>query len=187
MSTPQNIQTFNEVTGRIFAELYASFPVPLDLFTLRVSGLDCSNWEVPSSFHEMVQTLGYCDLEEPPQELWDYNDDSLGMLLTQQPPCVADEIEKRLNFIVDAVDWLKGTGFITASRNTRPYIRDAVLTAKGLEALSAMPSSISGEKPLGEKLIDQAKKGGKSVLGETVKQVLAVGIGLGAHHFGLTP
>ena len=95
-----------------------------------------------------------------------------------------------MKFFIHSCEWLEMTQYISASSmglNYFPYVTGVVLTDKGVEVLSAMPAAVSGEKSLGERLMEGAKTGGKTMLAEATKQALAIGIGLGARHYGLTP
>lgn len=77
--------------------------------------------------------------------------------------------------------WLIGSGYITATpHNSGGYwygFDEAVLTAKGLETLKAIPDSLT--TPLGERLKEAVKQGGWEATRTLVSQVLSVGATIG--------
>ncbi|MDD2105709.1 hypothetical protein [Pseudomonas asiatica] len=89
-------------------------------------------------------------------------------------------------FFLACVDWLSDAGYVRF-REKMPYsgYREAVLTAKGLEALKAVPSSLSGGPSLGDQLVDATKSGAKSMLGSLAGEVLSVGSRLVTAHLGI--
>ena len=56
MSTPENIQRFNFMTGRIFARLYSMFPEPVILTAFNCQIVDVDPWKISEEFAE--QQLG---------------------------------------------------------------------------------------------------------------------------------
>lgn len=78
-------------------------------------------------------------------------------------------------FVIAALQWLGESGYIRFSEARPPLgVLDAVLTARGLEVLKAMPESLSG-MTLGERLVGGLKSGGKEVAMEALRQALAYG------------
>lgn len=80
-----------------------------------------------------------------------------------------------IHFFMASVRWLGESGYIRYAKENTFLFYDAVLTAKGLEALCSMPKSLEPGATLGERLKDAAASGSKLLLAETIKAVLAAG------------
>lgn len=78
-------------------------------------------------------------------------------------------------FFIATARWLIQTGYIYGE--VQPYIRvsDAVLTAKGLEVLKAVPESITNSGSIGQALVDSVAEGGKEATKTLASQVLSFG------------
>lgn len=89
-------------------------------------------------------------------------------------------------FFIASVDWLADAGYLKfqAKIHNVGYL-DAILTAKGLEALKATPASLTTGPSFGDQLVDATKSGTKSILGSIAGEVLSVGSRLVTSHFGL--
>ncbi|MCO7612870.1 hypothetical protein NJH83_21810 [Pseudomonas chlororaphis] len=89
-------------------------------------------------------------------------------------------------FLFACIDWLAESGYLRFSDKTYNvgYL-DAVLTAKGLEVLKAVPDSLSTGPTLGDQLVDATKSGAKSLLGDIAGQALSIGVKFATNHFGL--
>lgn len=189
MSTPENIQRFNFMTGRIFARLYSMFPEPVILTAFNCQIVDVDPWKISEEFAEQQHALieqGIGVVTENGRILGPV--ETLLVWNPNVPPDLPGELKRDLAFFYSTLAWLKDTGFIDGVLHPGGTVMSrGVLTAKGLESLSAIPDSIVGSAPLGEILLENTKKGATAVIGETVKQVLAVGIGLAARHYGITP
>lgn len=74
--------------------------------------------------------------------------------------------------------WLVMSGYITCNGENFSYVRDAVLTAKGLEILKSTPSSIKGGPSLGDRLATAAKEDGREALRSVTAEVLGLGVRL---------
>lgn len=74
--------------------------------------------------------------------------------------------------------WLINAGYIEAQESGGCAFVDALLTAKGLETLKAVPGSLQGKAPLGEQLVDAAKTEGREALRSLVSQALGIGLQL---------
>lgn len=81
-------------------------------------------------------------------------------------------------FFVSAVEWLATAGFLTFDKRFNSEITGVVLSEKGLQTLNAVPESLTASAPLGERLVDAAKSGGKEVLKATLREVLSAGMKL---------
>lgn len=89
-------------------------------------------------------------------------------------------------FFIASVEWLAKAGYVHYENQLDDSGFDGVvLTVKGLEALKAVPASITAGSSLGDQLIDATKTGTKSVLGSLAGEVLSVGSRLVTAHFGL--
>jgi len=73
------------------------------------------------------------------------------------------------------VRWLADSGYLRHTRENCVVFFDAVLTAKGLEALVALPESLTPRRPLGETLTAAVADGGKAALADAIEAVLAAG------------
>lgn len=133
-----NIEQFDDITGKIFAELYQSFPMPKTLMAESVV-------ESATYYHEKSQM---------------------------------DLPTKEAEFFIATADWLMQAGYLTCI--TCPYTRidKAVLTAKGLEVLKAVPVSVSSKSTIGEALTTTAQEGGKEVARGLVAEALGLGVKL---------
>ncbi|PYG83210.1 MULTISPECIES: hypothetical protein [unclassified Pseudomonas] len=93
---------------------------------------------------------------------------------------------ERGEFFLACIEWLADAGYLTfKDRSHGNGVVNAVLTAKGLEALKAVPASLSVGPSLGDQLVNATKNGTKSVLGSLAGEVLSVGSRLVTAHFGL--
>ncbi|EJM81312.1 hypothetical protein PMI34_05217 [Pseudomonas sp. GM74] len=116
-----NIERFNILVGSIFAKLYESFPVPIELSAI-----------------EFADQLVSDDCAKE----WSQRDSTV-------------------RFFGSTVDWLSDHGYlkrgVVFSNST---ILDCVLTARTLELLNAMPSSLENKGPsLGDQLVKATKEG----------------------------
>lgn len=96
-------------------------------------------------------------------------DDFLGM------PVANEEVE----FFAATVGWLAETGYLRYQNRDPALVTGfggAVLTAKGLELLKAIPDSLGGS--FGERLGDAVATEGREGLRALVSQVLGAGISL---------
>lgn len=141
-----NIEMFDDITGKIFAALYQSFPVPR--YLMAESFVD-----VAMQFSEKH------DMDIPTQEA---------------------------EFFIATAQWLIQAGYLTGT--PYPYLRvdDAVLTAKGLEVLKAIPDSVSSKASIGEQLANTAKEEGREVFRGLVGQALGIGARIISPVFGLS-
>ncbi len=79
-------------------------------------------------------------------------------------------------FVIASLQWLNEAGYIRFSEVRHPFgVMDAVLTARGLEVLKAIPESLTGHT-LGELLVDGVKTGGKELALEAIRQVFAYSV-----------
>lgn len=89
-------------------------------------------------------------------------------------------------FFIATAEWLMQAGYITCK--PYPYIRidDAVLTAKGLEVLKAIPKSVASTSSIGEQLAASAKEGGKEVARGLVSEAFGIGVRILSPMIGLS-
>lgn len=86
---------------------------------------------------------------------------------------------KEVEFLFAVFSWLGNAGYITFSQFDHHYgAKEVVLTAKGLETLKAIPSSLSDDKTAGELVLDAVKSGASDSMSEAVKFILAKGVEL---------
>jgi len=77
-------------------------------------------------------------------------------------------------FCQHCLTWLENAGYIATSRISQLGAVQAVLTAKSLEILKAMPASLNA--PLGERMVQAAKTEGREALRSLVGQALGMGL-----------
>lgn len=87
-----------------------------------------------------------------------------------------EELTEDGTFFVSAMEWLAHAGYLSFERRFNSSISGVVLTEKGLQTLNAVPDSLVTIVPLGERLVDAAKSGGKEVLKATLREVLSAGL-----------
>lgn len=137
MTTQQtNIERFNELTAKIFAALYASFPVRLAL-----EGTD----------------YGMDDTQTNDKGRSRFNN------------------PEEAKFFLATVNWLLNAGYIDFTHLAGGFPGKAVLTAKGLEVLKAMPATLSTQESLGDLLVSGVKTGAKEALQKGVTYALSAG------------
>ena len=186
MAVPPNIEKFNMVVGNIFAVLYESFPVPKYLNPFHALAYSFDDWETSEEWKGPFKDLQESTSGDALPHLGDHSMHTIELLLHQQSDEVISQTEADMKFFFHTCEWLEKTNYISTRSlglNFFPSVTGVVLTAKGLEVLSAMPAAVSGEKSLGERLLESAKSGGKAMLAETAKQVLSLGITSGCRHF----
>jgi hypothetical protein len=74
------------------------------------------------------------------------------------------------------IEFLTREGFISCGSmagSGRAYA-NVVLTTKGLQILNAVPDAIKDKMPIGEKIIDTLKSGGKETLKNIVNQIITL-------------
>ncbi|MCY1303819.1 hypothetical protein D9M70_535450 [compost metagenome] len=78
-----------------------------------------------------------------------------------------------------SVEWLCRTGYLTAERYAMSdHFTKAVLTAKGLEVLNAVPGSLKQKSSIGEQLTEASKSGGMELLRSITTEALGIGVRL---------
>lgn len=95
-----------------------------------------------------------------------------------------EPLNEEAEFLNHTLKWLQQAGYILIGNlnlNTGGAT-GVVLTAKGLEALRAMPASLEGKASLGERLADQAKSSGgegiKALVGEVIGAAVRGAVGI---------
>ncbi|EGQ9138199.1 MULTISPECIES: hypothetical protein [Vibrio harveyi group] len=81
----------------------------------------------------------------------------------------------KTEFAAYCVDWLVSEGFIKASGGNFAMYNQCVLTAKGLDALNSMPTSLGGKESVISKIKSGLASGStealKVAIGESVKAI----------------
>ncbi len=86
---------------------------------------------------------------------------------------------KEVEFVFAVFSWLASAGYITFTHFDPHYgAKEVVLTAKGLETLKAIPSSLSTDKTTGELVLDAVKSGASDSMSDAVKFILSKGVEL---------
>ena len=87
---------------------------------------------------------------------------------------VGELLNEEAEFLNHTLNWLQQAGYILIGdlRHNTGGATGVVLTAKGLEALRAVPASLEGQASLGERLVEQTKinsgEGIKALVGEVI-------------------
>ena len=89
-------------------------------------------------------------------------------------------------FFIATAKWLIDAGYMTGKTYPCLYVENAVLTAKGLEVLKAIPDSVSSKASIGEQLANTAKEEGREALRGLVGQALGIGARIISPVFGLS-
>lgn len=94
-----------------------------------------------------------------------------------------DIVDERLSdeavFFMETVRWLVEAGYVQCEKVSLDHASEATLTAKALEALNAVPESLSGKQSLGERLIGAARDGGKHLLRTVAQEAISAGLKAG--------
>jgi hypothetical protein len=165
-----NIEVFDQYVAEVLARLYEAFPVPISFSTypsevddLRMVPDETSKTEAESRKGLAKRATIQCATASWLQET--------GYFASAKT--VTRDRDISIHFELDGVYHLKGDRILFPSIT----YENARLTAKGLEALRALPQSLSGEsnsrKSLGEQLAEHAK----DVTAEAKKQTISKIIG----------
>ncbi|MEM1284957.1 MAG: hypothetical protein AAGH43_06185 [Pseudomonadota bacterium] len=160
MSTPQNIQDFNTVTGLIFSHLYSRFPEAAEIEVHRL--FTWANFEQGD--------VVYPDGEMP-------MDDVYPTMASGAPVDV---------FVRSSIGWLRDEGFLTEyepvdpQTNHQPRYR---LSAKAFTALSMTPTSLEGSQTLGARMGEVAKEAGTEAGRSAIGELVGLTIGATARGF----
>lgn len=141
-----NIEKFDDITGKIFAELYQSFPVPQTLMT----------------------------------------EDFVGSVLRYNEKYGTELPTDDAEFFFATATWLMHAGYITGTPRPPSYVTEAVLSAKGLEVLKAVPKSVTSKSSIGEQLAVSAKEGGKEAARGLVSEAFSIGVKIISPMIGLS-
>lgn len=93
---------------------------------------------------------------------------------------------KQTEIFIATTQWLVSAGYLSGTVYPYTYVQDAVLTAKGLEVLNAIPESLTGGPSIGESLANAAKEGGKETMRGLVSEALGIGARLISPLVGLS-
>lgn len=153
MATPENIQRFNEAVGRTLAILYEEFPRRITLRSGQVMGLDVNEED------------DACDGSPIPAVDVDGNSTSVTY--------------RDLELGCQTVQWLADSGYLYVKQISPPFFIEGVtLSAKGLELLKCVPSSVNDSASFGDELQTLAKSSGKDALSSAVSTALTTGFKL---------
>lgn len=146
-----NIERFDTIVVLALAELYSRFPVPQYL--------------VSSKFI----------VTEDGEHIDGLSSEEEGHLYSEDP-YLNDPYFKRREFAFESLRWLVDAGYLHGTPVAYDGINNAVLTAKGLEVLKAIPDSLQGS--LGERLVEAVKADSREVGRTVLGQILGLGAGL---------
>ncbi|MEC5386730.1 hypothetical protein VVD49_13430 [Uliginosibacterium sp. H3] len=98
-----------------------------------------------------------------------------GVMIDVEAYPLGDSV-KEADFWVACWDWLIAAGYMYAGDRIRPVgFSDVVLTAKGLEVLKAVPSSLSNGQTVGDQIVAGLKSGALDAVKDGVKLALSRG------------
>ncbi|PVB59733.1 hypothetical protein [Labrenzia sp. 011] len=141
-----NIDDFNTITGLIFAQLYANFPVKEDLDEAAIAKA------------LGIEIIDVSSKDWPDPKIFNFGEISPGLPLRR--------------VLWAACIWLRDEGFIRADGESANI--EMVLTTKALSAMNAHPKSL--EEPLGKRLQSAAKtagtEAGKKAISETASLII---------------
>lgn len=146
-----NIERFDAIVVLALADLYSRFPVRQYL---------------ASSKFIVTEEGEHIDGLSPEAE---------GELFAEDP-YLKDPYFKRRNFAFESLRWLVDAGYIHGTPAAYNGIENAVLTAKGLEVLKAIPDSLQGS--LGERLVEAVKADSREVGRTVLGQIFGLAVGL---------
>ncbi|MEE1953247.1 hypothetical protein ACTG2T_11090 [Aeromonas sp. 75A] len=146
-----NIERFDRTVVLALAELYSRFPVRHSL-----------------SASKFIVT-------EDGEHIEDLSPEAEGQLFADDP-YLKDPYFKRKQFSFECLHWLVETGYLHGEPKAYDRIANAVLTAKGLDALNATPDSL--QETLGERIQAVAKNGLWETSKVLIGQVVGFGVGL---------
>lgn len=92
----------------------------------------------------------------------------------------ADVPSKEAEFFIASILWLAAADYLRLERHCYGIAQAVVLTAKGLEALKAVPKSLDGSLSIGEQLVKAAKSGVAEQVRDLTNNVLKRGYALAA-------
>ncbi|TND54293.1 hypothetical protein [Aeromonas dhakensis] len=146
-----NIERFDAIVVLALADLYSRFPVRQYL---------------ASSKFIVTEEGEHIDGVSPEAE---------GELFAEDP-YLKDPYFKRRNFAFESLRGLVDAGYIHGTPAAYNGIENAVLTAKGLEVLKAIPDSLQGS--LGERLVEAVKADSREVGRTVLGQIFGLAVGL---------
>lgn len=155
-----NLEVFESQSAEIFKLLYASFPVPLDLY-----------------FHQVTPGIRPVAMFNEPVEQPTNQDEFDTYYRSFDIYAQSEEYQINHTVFSATVQWLSDSGYLKFGRaSSYESFDQVVLTAKGLEVLKCTPSSIDGSLSIGEKLQDEVVSTGSDVARDMVRQLLREGL-----------
>lgn len=90
---------------------------------------------------------------------------------------MTDVASEQSEFFIATCEWLRQAGYIHTGEKdpNSQVVRDAVLSAKGLELLKVKPQNLTDGPTLGDELSKAARDGAKDAVKKSVGQVLGLG------------
>lgn len=153
MSEPENIQEFNLIVATLFNDLYLAFPRRITVLPAKYLGFKLSEQQDGDPSGIIVVSLSDSSESRLPY--------------------------KKLDVVTDCIKWLEQTGYIYIEQSNYYHsISGVTLTAKGLEILKAVPSTIDSSQSIGEQLHEAVESGGKQAASNIVSTALTAGYSL---------
>lgn len=90
----------------------------------------------------------------------------------------ADMPAPEAEFFIACVHWLAEAGYLRLKGDNYGIILEAVLTAKGLETLKAVPKSLEDSQSIGERLVEATRSGVMDQVRDLSNSALKRGIAL---------
>ncbi|MNF86137.1 hypothetical protein D3C84_685640 [compost metagenome] len=152
-----NIDEFNLMTGKVFARLYESFPIPAYLS--------------PTELGIPVSKGGEYDPET-------------GTTIGEEPPTCGELIfSHSVQWLIETGYLTCGSLPAGCMPSLRTHFPHARLTAKGLETLNAVPSNLKSES-LGRQIASASKSGSLELLRMAVAEALGIGAKVFGRYIG---
>ncbi len=152
-----NIDDFNTIVGVVFSQLYESFPIPCKIHSFRIVASVFTDPKAPDvspeERHRRVMSQ-YSPDNETPEEKED-----------------KERLDSLYSVFIAAMDWLKHEGFIRTTTEKDLEYLDVVLSLKGLQALSIVPSGVHSS-PLGQQIIESVKVGSLDGVRDLAKKAI---------------
>lgn len=139
-----------------------------------------------NKFNEITGRIFSALYDSFPQPLQINFEDYLTPLTSPNNP--VDEVADNFfgcQFVSDSATWIKEAGYITSVSSDRFSFYGTVLTAKGLECLKKVPTSLDSQPSFGKQLGDAVKGGSVDALRTITSSVITVGAAFTAQRFGL--
>lgn len=153
-----NIDDFNRVIGIVFSKLYDNFPVPLDIHSSHI---------ILDIFGPEKDGISISKDDQGEFDFMMTDETTASRAKAFEMTRVAQNYD---TIFTSSMCWLSVEGFVRYSDELPDIYSNAVLTEKGLKALSLIPAGL--EASIGESLVQTVKSGARDGLGKIAKQAI---------------